>query len=178
MDNKELTPFWSLFLRKSEPPGFWPRWGYLAFNFASSAFSGLNTLSSISWKTVSDTVSETSNNVYLCRTALQVIHPHAHCCYQVSITIIWLDIFKDSFSDADSNCRSSASHFRHLSWRCWRCHTSLSKKSNLNYSILNKKAQTKLFSVFFCQNKGSTKNKYLIVSKNQRTFFPNACFII
>lgn len=121
VDNMELTPFWSLFLKKSEPPGFWPRWGYLAFNFASSAFSGLITLSSISWKTISDTVSETYSSVHLCRIALQVIHPHAHCCYQVSITIIWLDVFIHAFSNADSNCRSSASHFRHPFWRCWRC---------------------------------------------------------
>lgn len=62
VDNKELTPFWSLFLKKSEPPGFWPRWGYLAFNFASSTFSGLITLSSISWKTISNTVNEIYNN--------------------------------------------------------------------------------------------------------------------
>lgn len=45
------TPFWSLFLRRSEPPGFVPRLGYLAFNLASSAFSGLMTLSSSSFKT-------------------------------------------------------------------------------------------------------------------------------
>lgn len=62
VDNKELTPFWSLFLKKSEPPGFWPRWGYLAFNFASSTFSGLITLSSISWKTISNTVNEIYNS--------------------------------------------------------------------------------------------------------------------
>lgn len=42
------TPFCSLFLRKSEPPGLAPILGYLAFNLASSAFSGLITLSSIS----------------------------------------------------------------------------------------------------------------------------------
>lgn len=41
-----------------------------------------------------------------------------------------------------------------------------------------KKLKQNSFPVFFGQNKGSTKNKYLIVSKNQRTFFPNACFII
>lgn len=52
--------------------------------------------------------------------------------------------------------------------------TSLSKKSNLNYSVLKEKAQTKLPFFFFGQKKMSTKNK----SKNHRTFFPNACFII
>lgn len=34
------TPFCSLFMRKSEPPGFWPKLGYLAFSLASSAFTG------------------------------------------------------------------------------------------------------------------------------------------
>lgn len=35
------TPFCSLFIRKSEPPGLWARLGYLAFSLASSAFTGL-----------------------------------------------------------------------------------------------------------------------------------------
>ena len=47
------TPFWSLFMRKSEPPGFCPRLGYLAFSFASSALSGripsLSCVSCFSW---------------------------------------------------------------------------------------------------------------------------------
>ncbi|KAG7271646.1 hypothetical protein CRUP_033970 [Coryphaenoides rupestris] len=29
------------FMRKSEPPGFWPRLGYLAFSLASSDLMGL-----------------------------------------------------------------------------------------------------------------------------------------
>lgn len=34
------TPFWSLFIKKSDPPGFWPKLGYLAFSLASSVLTG------------------------------------------------------------------------------------------------------------------------------------------
>ena len=43
------TPFCSLFIRKSEPPGLWARPGYLAFSLASSAFTGLAFFSGPSW---------------------------------------------------------------------------------------------------------------------------------
>lgn len=34
------TPFWSLFIKKSDPPGFWPKLGYFAFSLASSVLTG------------------------------------------------------------------------------------------------------------------------------------------
>lgn len=44
--------------------------------------------------------------------------------------------------------------------------TSLSKKSNLNYSILERKKRLKQDSFFFFgQNKGSTKNKQILYSE-------------
>lgn len=45
----KLTPFWSLFRSRSDPPGLVPRWGYRAFSLTSSAFSGLTTVSCISY---------------------------------------------------------------------------------------------------------------------------------
>lgn len=41
-------------MRKSEPPGFWPRLGYLALSFASSARSGgTRSFSGVSWELLS-----------------------------------------------------------------------------------------------------------------------------
>lgn len=45
-----LTPFCSLFIRKSEPPGFCPRFGYFAFSLASSDRIGLQIFSGESCK--------------------------------------------------------------------------------------------------------------------------------
>lgn len=49
---------------------------------------------------------------------------------------------------------------------------SLSKQSNLNYSILKKK-RLKFF--FFGQNKGSTKNKQILNSKQEPQDFFSKC---
>ncbi len=49
-----LTPFCILFIRKSEPPGFWPKPGYFAFNLASSVRTGFEFVSWDSWKKYCD----------------------------------------------------------------------------------------------------------------------------
>lgn len=45
------TPLCSRFMRRSGPPGFWARPGYLAFSLASSAFTGL---AFFSWESCRD----------------------------------------------------------------------------------------------------------------------------
>ena len=64
-ESKYFCPFCNHFLKKSEPLGFCLRWGYLAFNFVSSAFSGLVTLSSISFCSSMEAVPGTSMNILL-----------------------------------------------------------------------------------------------------------------
>ena len=64
-ESKSFCPFCNHFLKKSEPLGFCPRWGYLAFNLASSAFSGLVTLSSISFCFSTEAASGTSGDILL-----------------------------------------------------------------------------------------------------------------
>lgn len=56
METRPPTPFCSLFIRKSEPPGFWARPGYLAFSLASSAFTGF---AFFSWESCGDTEKQT-----------------------------------------------------------------------------------------------------------------------
>lgn len=51
---------------------------------------------------------------------------------------------------------------------------SLSKESNLNYSILEKKDSNKI-PFFFGQNKGSTKNKQILNSKQEPQDFFSKC---
>lgn len=55
--------------------------------------------------------------------------------------------------------------------------TSLSKKSNLNYSVLKEKAQTKLLFLFFFfdQKKMSTKNKQILNSEQEPQDFFSKC---